>query len=279
MGWSSYSDMVNELTTNSKKKDAVFQKAWAGSATGVAQRWYEFYTATGNPGAGVLTGTAGTGTLMKQSVQGAGMDVGANVSTDTKHLLRASIFSPGSTVVPFTAYLCDFLEYWPAMVVTGTPTTPSAVALSRYTDGKGVMAMVAVQSALGAASPALTLTCTFDDASSSTGILTAPANSLGTTTFFTTNGSPFMPLPAGKLGVKAITSYTIASGTTGTVAFFLVKPLLCISVLTLGKSEDSKLLMELPQIVDDAHLSWIVMPGGAMATSSLIGGQVSAGWG
>jgi hypothetical protein len=280
MGWSSYSDMVNELTTNLKKRDAAFQKIWAGGATGVAQRWYEFYTGTGNPGAGVLTGTAGTATLIKQSVQGAGLDVGGNVSADTKHLLRAAAFSPASTMVPFTAYLCDFLEYWPSMVVTGTPTTPGTLALTRYTDGKGVMVVVAVQSALGATQPALTLTCTYDDASSSAGgVLTAPGASAPTTTLFLNNGSPFMPLPAGKLGVKAITSYTLATGTTGTVAFFLVKPILSISGATQNVQAESKLLMELPQIIDDAHLSWIVMPGGALATSSLLGGGVSVGWG
>jgi hypothetical protein len=211
--WASFSDMIAEIT-NGKKKDAWFQKVTALGATGVAGRWYEWYTASGIPAAGTLTGTAGTATLIKNSVQG-GIDIGANVSPDTRHIMTAQAFTPASTLVPAVAVLCDFLEYWPSMVVTGTPTTPGTLALSRYTDGIGVMAMVAVQTALGAAAPALTLTTTFDDASSSTGVLTAPGASAPIATLFANNGAPFMPLPAGKKGIKAITAYSIASGTTG----------------------------------------------------------------
>src|SRR4051812_45203548 len=163
MGWSSQSDFISEVTTGGKYLTAWFQKVSSNGGASAAGRWHEFYTATGTPAAGPLTGTAGTGTQIKQSVQGTGLYIGANVSTDTRHLLTMQAFSPTATLVPATAVLVDFLVYWPSLVVTGTPTTLVAAALPRYTDGKGVQAIVAVQSALGATQPALTFTNTYDD--------------------------------------------------------------------------------------------------------------------
>jgi hypothetical protein len=146
------------------------------------------------------------------------------------------------------------------------------------------MAIATVQTALGAASPALTLTCTYDDDASAAAsfALTAPANSLPISSFFEYVGTPFMPMPSGKKGVKAITSYTLASGTTGTACFFLVKPLATIPILAINTATERDLMVQmpsLPRVYDDAHLAWIVQVGGAMAVSTSFGGFVGMGWG
>ena len=283
MGWSSHSDLIAEIT-GGKYAFNGFQKTSTNGAASAAGRWHEFYTATGMPAAGALTGTAGTAVQIKQSVQGAGLYIGSDVSPDTRHLLTLQAFSPTATLVPATAVLCDFLLYYPSVVLTGTPTTLTNTAtLPRYTDGIGVMAIAAVQTAVGAAAPALTLTVTYDDATTTpTGVLTAPAVSAPVSTLFLNNGMPYFPIGAGKKGIKSINSYTLASGTTGTAAFFLVKPLTLIPILAVNTASERDLLVQLPslpRVYDDACLAWVIQVGGAMATSSVLGGYAGIGWG
>lgn len=284
-GWTSFSDFINEVTVNQKYMISPFAKVSANGGAGTARYWYEYYTATGNPAAGPLTGAAGTGTQIKQSVQGCGIPIGANVSTDIRSLLSLQMVSPTATVVPAYVYLVDFLIYHPACVVTGTPTTLSAVSLPRYTDGKGVYPIIAVQSVFGAAVPSLTLTCTYDDDSSAAmaQALVSPANSAVTTTLLAYGGSPLGCLPAGKLGVKAVGSYAINSGgTTGTAAIFLVKVLAQIPLVAQSVTTERDFLNQIPgapRIYDDAVLGFIISPGGAMATSSVLMGAVGMGWG
>ncbi|MCI0551273.1 MAG: hypothetical protein L0287_09980 [Anaerolineae bacterium] len=283
-GWTSFSDFINEVTANGKYLNSTFMKVSSNAAALAAGRWAEAYTWTGIPGAGPQTGTAGTGANIAQSIQGTGINIGANVSPDIRSLLTLQAFSSESTLVPAIAWLVDYLVYWPSLVVTGSPTTLVAAALGRYTDGLGVMAMASVQTALGAAQPALTLTCTYDDNSSAAApfALTAPANSLPISSLFQYNGTPFMPLPVGKKGVKAVTSYSLASGTTGTVCFFLVKPLALIPILAVNTATERDLMVQLPsmpRVVDDAHLGFIIQVGGAMAASAPFGGMIGMGWG
>ena len=147
------------------------------------------------------------------------------------------------------------------------------------------MCIIAVQTALGAASPALTLTYTDD--SSNTGnassAMTSPANSAPISTMFAAGtGAPFLPLLAGDVGIKKIESYTLASGTTGTAAFILVKPLAEFPIVAQyvpGEREFVTQLPALPQIVDGACLGWLTLLGGAMTTSQAISGHINFAWG
>lgn len=282
MSFASFSNFLADLAAGNTLF-SVFQKNSANSGASAAARWHEWYTANGIPGPGSLTGSAGTGTQIKQSVQGAGINIGAAVSPASRHILSMQVFSPTATLVPAVALLCDFLVHWPSCVVTGTPTALTAAALPRYTDGIGVMALASVQSAFGAAAPALTLTCTYsDDSSAVGGVLTAPAVSAVTTTLLASAGHPFMRLPVGKVGIKAITSYALASGTTGTAALFLVKPLAMMPVLAQYQACERDCVVQLPsipQVYDDAHLCWITLVGGSLIANAAFGGGVGFAWG
>lgn len=284
MGFTDFSDYLNEITQNGKYKLSPFGKTGANAGAGLANMWYELYTATGLPAAGPLSGAAGTGTQMKQSVQGAGLDIGVAVTPDTRHLLSLQAVTPTATMVPGHLLLVDFLVYWPALVVTAPATVLLAAALPRYTDGKGVFPIVVVQTAEGAAQPALTLTCTFNDDTQAAlpYALTAPGNSSPVSTLHLYNGYPFGPLPAGKLGVKSIDSYTIAAGTTGTVAFMLVKLLAALplpAVSTLSERDCMNQLPGLTRIYDDALLGFLYCPGGNVVANPILSGAIGMGWG
>ena len=284
MGFSSIDDMVTEITTNSKFLTSYFQKTSSNGATSAAGRWHEFFTATGIPTAGSFTGTAGVATQMNRSTTGA-LDIGADVSTNTRHLLTATALTASTTMVPAVAVLLDLLLYYPSNVVTGSPTTLNNTAtLPRYTTGAGVQCFICVQTALGAASPTLTLTYTDD--SGNTGntalVMTSPVNSAPISTLFLYNGGPFLPLNAGDTGIRKIDSYTLGSGTTGTVAFVLAKPLATIPLLAANTASERDFLYQipsLPQVLDGACLGWVVLIGGAMTTLQTLTGKLDMGWG
>ena len=274
--------MISEMTVNAKTNWIDFQKTSSNGATSVAGRWHEMLTWTGVPSALSFSGSAGAGTQLTASTTGAFPQYEGNVSTDLRFLLNLMAYTPSSTVTPASLLICDMLLYYPALVVTGTPTTMSGSGLSRYTDGKGVRAFCAVQSAIGVASPALTFTYAADDSSSQTAVMTAAANSQPISACFPNNGGVFFPVPAGKLGVKSLTSYTIASGTSGTVAVVLCKPLIQIPLCAQYQSSERECLNQfpsLPQIQDGACLGGLVMVGGAMTTLQTVLGRLQYCWG
>jgi hypothetical protein len=283
-GFSSLDDLVTEITTNGKFDSIFFQKTFANGATSAAGRWHESFTANGIPAAGSFSGTAGVATQMNRSTTGA-LDIGANVSTDLRSLLTMQLYTASTVITPAVVMLCDFLLYYPSCVVTGTATTLNNTAtLPRYTDGVGVRCIVATQTAHGAASPALTLNYrdTGDADQAAPFAMTSPVNSAPISLLYAYNASPFVPMAAGDVGIKRINSYTLASGTTGTVAFVLVKPLAVIPLLAANTASERDFLSQLPslpRIQDDACLGFITLIGGAMTTSQSIQGVIGHGWG
>ena len=284
MGFASVDDIVSEITGSSAKFGKIYyQKTFANGATSAAGRVLSTFVAPGIPAAGTYSGSAGVATQMTNSTTGA-LYINANVSTDTRHLLNLSAFTKESTLVPAVVMLVDLLHYYPACVVTGTPTTLNNTAtLPRYTSGAGVMCFVEVQTALGAASPALTLNYDGDASTGQTGVLTSPANSAPISTCFQSSGGMFLPLAGANTGVKKINSYTLASGTTGTVAFVLCKPLATFPLLAVNTLTEHDYLFQLPslpQIVDGACLGFIVQIGGAVTANNItMSGFIDYAWG
>jgi len=266
-----------------KRDNLRYNKLTSNGATSAAGRWHELLTATGSPGPVTFSGTAGVATAMNASTAGA-LGPLANVSTETRYLVKAYAQSPTATLVPATMILCDFLLYYPSCVVTGTPTTlNNATTIPRYTTGAGVQAAIFCQTAYGAASPALTLTYT--DQAGNTGnlspaALTAPATSIPISTAHLrgTVGSLEMPFIAGDTGCRKIESYTLASGTTGTAVFVLYRPLVEIPVGAINTATLMNLVQELPAmetVVDDACLGFIFSAGGSMVTTASVLGSIT----
>ena len=287
MGFSSLDDLISEMTTGGKTQDFWFQKITSNGATGAAGRWYDLFTGTGFPAAGAYSGSVGTATVLAASSVGA-MPLNSNVQPDTRHLLNATVWSPTATVPVANLVLVDLLMYYPALVVTGTPSTlVQSTGLPRYQNGIGVQAFCVVQSAVGATSPALTFTFTSTNSAGSTtgsrtAVMTAPAVSAPISNIWLNGGSQFFPIPSGDVGIVSIQSYTLSAGTTGTVAAVLCKPLMQIPITQQYLAAERETLFQLaslPQIYDGACLAWMLQPGGAMVTSSLVQGRAQYAWG
>lgn len=285
MGFASIDDFVNEFTNNGKFYRQTFQKTSSNTATSAAGRVHSTFTFSGIPGAGSYSGTAGVATAMTSNTAGSLLiPSSSSVAPDTRHLTSVSAYTPSTTVAPATLLLCDLLLYYPSVVVTGTPTTlNNTVTLPRYTDGKGVMCFVEVQTLHGAAAPALTLNYRDqNDSDFTAAAMTSPVNSATISTLYQNNGGFFLPLNPASTGVKRINSYTLASGTTGTAAFVLCKPLAEIPLLAANLASERDFLAQipsLPEIEDGACLSWIILIGAAMTTAQTIMGKVEYGWG
>lgn len=262
----------------------LFQKASSNGVASAAGRWHEFFTATGIPTAGSFTGTAGVATQMTTATQGA-LNIGtAAVSPDVRNGVSLKMQTPTATLVPATFYLVDFLLYYPSCVVTGTPTTLNNTAtLPRYTTGDGVFPIIAVQTALGATQPALTLTYT-DEAGNTGNVasaMTSPVASAPISTLFLNNGSPFLPLAGSDKGVRKIDSYTLATGTTGTVSMILVKVIAEIDLYAINTGSLVDLVAHtptFPKIEDNACLGFIGVAGGAMVSSAVFSGTFTNVW-
>jgi hypothetical protein len=284
-GFSSQDDLISEISQNGKFDNMYFQKTFANAANSAAGRWHETtYLGTGIPAAGTFSGAAGTAVQMNRSTQGA-LDVGPNVSTDLRSLLGMQLWTPSIVVSPAVALLVDYLLYYPACVVNGAPTTlTNGVGLPRYANGVGVKCMVVTQSANGATQPALTLNYRdqSDNDQAAPFAMTSPGASAPVSTLYANNGAPFLPMAAGDTGIKRINSYTLATGTTGTVAFVLCKFLAAMPIAGSNSPTERDFLSQmvsLPRIEDDACLGIITLIGATMTPAQTLMGVIGHGWG
>lgn len=282
MGFTTVADLLSEIGAG-KQQRINFLKTGPNGATLTAGQSLSYAQGGGSPPAISYSGTAGVATSLTRSTSGA-FPLGPNVSTDTRHLIQWVAQSATATLSPCVLLLVDLLLYYPSCVITGTPTTMNnSTTLPRYTSGAGVMCYIEVQTATGNASPALTLNYDGDASTGQTGLLTQAANSAPIGALYQSFGGNFLPLAGANTGVKKINSYTLASGTTGTVAFVLCKPIAVIPLITNTASSERDYLFHcpsLPRVYDDACLGILALNvGGSLATTNAISGLINLAWG
>lgn len=292
MGFDGYDDIISKATVSGQYSEDVWQKVGRYTTAPTQNNAVELFTAIGCPASGTWSGTAGTSFTMAASTTGA-LYLNANVAPKTRHLINISggIIGGLSSSTPTTLILCDFLLYYPSLVVTGTPTTiTNNTTLPRYTDGVGVQCIMAVQTLLGAAQPNLTITYVDSNNNTRTTSLISPKATGANVGWLFQNTSTaaftsmFLPSLDGAKGVKSITSYTIASGTTGTVCAILVKPLMQLSINTSTTAISKKELLNqyaaLPKIEDQACLGFIQIIGcSSPAVNTPLFGTIKYIWG
>lgn len=291
MAFVSLDDLISEIAAGKFQRLVATRLANTG-ATSVASRWHEAFTvANGTGGIGVLSGSAGVGAAMNAATPGALPLSPVSVSPDTRHLLSMSAVTPTATLVPGSVRLVDLLYVYPSCVLTGTPTTLNngAAKPARFNNGAGVQAMAAVvTTGVGAAQPVLTMTYKDQDNNDGTGYFAASANSQPIGSLLTgaaiagVLGGPNMLLGAGDSGVRQLTSYAIASGTTGLVSFVLYRDICEVPLVALNVAGERDFLSQmpsLPKIDDDACLAMLFQPGGAMVTNATVLATLQMAWG
>ncbi|WP_196299640.1 hypothetical protein, partial [Streptococcus pneumoniae] len=75
-------------------------------------------------------------------------------------------------------------------------------------------------------------------------------------------------------GVRSIESVTMLSATDGLFSLVLVKPLAYTMIRGIDAPVEKDFLLcqeQLPKVIDDAYLNWVVLPQGTLAATALIG--------
>jgi hypothetical protein len=284
MGFSSFDDLINEVTTNGKINRYDFTKTSAVTAT--IGRWYDMSLQSGLPVANPYT--AETNNLKFRALydtDGMGIWHGGNVSPDTKHLLNIGAFGNTTTSVPSVLQLVDVLGYYPITTVTTTTaqTLNNTVTLPRYVDGKGVRAYLVARVAMGAGTPTIQISYTNQDGVAGritpvtvTAVTTAVAGHIVNSDPTANHYGAFLPLAAGDSGIRSIQSITLnATMTSGSLALVLCRPLTSLPITVLGVQSERNLVNQLPsmpQVFDGANLNFLMFTGAAYAAGGNITG-------
>lgn len=212
---------------------------------------------------------------VSQSSDG-GIFHGANTTPMTQYLRMTNAMSSSATGLPLPLMLCDFLLYYPSIddSVTDTQVMDNTVTLPRYTDGKGVQ-MLAVTVAGRTGGQSFYVTYTNSDGVSGRTSQTVQQNAISSIGTITTSslstasqsGSPFIGLQSGDSGVRSIESVTMLGGDVGLFTLILVKPIAQTQIREqTAPVEKDYFLQEsnVPEIQDDAYLSWLTCPQGSL---------------
>jgi hypothetical protein len=274
MGFSSYDDMINEMTVNGKQDTFNFYKAYPATVT--AGVWSSLWKTAGVPGAGVdVAGAVASGTANSQN---GGM-LFSNVSTDTRHLVTFG----GVCTQNCTLMIYDRLVVVTAVSLTTTGSKAiSTAALPRYTgtDAASVQAWLEMTTAGTTTAMQvhlLSYTSSQGNAGLSAGSYTAPVAA-------TPLASLLGPLPpassSANTGITAVSTMNVDTATTAGIAnFVLMQPLAYIPLIANQWNERDLVLQlgALPQIIDGGTLGLAVLPTATGANS--IWGMIRAAYG
>lgn len=267
-GFTSYDDIINETTANGKQAVRPFWKV--SSAPEVAGQVVTLWKMAGLPGAGADAG--GTPGIAYSST--AGGIVLQNEASDYKYLMRLEATANQNC----TLLVLDRLVSVSGLSIAATGNqTVNSTALTRYTDGVGVEALLELTTATTANTAVISMN-SYTDTADNTG------NAGGSVTFAAAaqniDSAFFLPLAAGDVGVKAVATINVATaGTSGVVAVTLVKRLASIPLTAnVGTVIDfTRGYPPMPRIYDGATLMLAIVAGGTAATT--VQGAMTFGWG
>jgi hypothetical protein len=261
----------------------------APTQTNTSLLWFDFALSPGNPPPKYwFDATPLTAKAIYQSTDG-GFYHGPNVSPQNKYLQRFMIQSPNSGPSPMNIIVMDYLLYYPSCDdgTTDEQVMTNSVSLPRYTTGEGVMILpVSIAGRTGGQ----TLTVKYTNSQGVSGRVsqaftqnssTAIGQVLGSATATVNSTNPFVPLQDGDTGVRLIESVTMNGTDVGLFSLILVKPLFNTSYVDVNVPHEKDLILHnpiMPQIYDDAFLSFVGTPNGSVASTSF-NGYLRVFWG
>lgn len=299
MGFASFDDLINQITTNGKYGRADYNKTLTPAS--VAGNWTDLAVLAGYPVADTYAGTSLTYVATDESSTGA-IPHGGNVSPATKHFLNAGASVFAAAGAPWILMCLDQLGYVPitSTDVTGTGLrTVTMTALNsgaRYPYGEGCRAYFSTEVAPTAGGPNLTtFTYTNSNPTPATGktcpvtvgfMATPVAGAIPHAGNAASRYAPFIPLAAGDTGIADLESFTLSGGTaytgTGQLVLHLVKPLWTLPIPANGILAERDFLNQLPslpRIRDGAYLKFLLFSTGATTTNSPMVVNFDYGWG
>lgn len=272
--------------------DASWRKTPAlASAQGIC---CDLSGAPGNPKPNYYTGAeltftplGGSDPLTAPLLAKDGLYHGGDVAPAVKVLHKLLIGALASGVTPATFWVCDYLGFYPLvdMDSTSTQSMVNTLTLPRYTDGKGVQAvLVATNPYIGGATFTINATC-HDDVVRDSRVETS-----NLTTFIGTvvhsgaptvaAGGPWIQMPTDCHGIKRVNSITFFAPNGGLAALVLVKVLGRVMTNEISAYSEHSFIEQgsrMPRIYDGAYLNMFCVPNGSVAGVP-INGMISSVW-
>lgn len=211
-----------------------------------------------------------------------GLEHGGGVSPSEKYLRLTTSLATVATALPLTIILCDYLLYYPSIddSVLDEQVLDNTVTLPRYTDGAGVQ-VIAVSVAGRTGGARFYFTYTNSEGVSGRVSQTRYQNSAAALGTLQGNGqntnvasSAFIGLQDGDSGVRSIDSVFMLDADVGLMTLILVKPLGTTVIREITAPVEKDYFMDsglIPQIYDDAYLSFVCLPQGTLAATALMG--------
>lgn len=270
MGFSSYNDLISEITSGKISDFSFYKSSTAPEAAGV---WHSLWTATGTPGIGATPATT-PGTQYSST---AGGIVYSDQSPDTKHILTLGAAANQNC----TLMLYDRLVAVSGISVASTGNkTVNSSALLRYTgtSARGVQAWLEVTTATTTTAPVVNL-ASYTDQDGNTaqagGNITFPAAATNLDALV----GP-LPIAVGDLGIRSVETLNVGTAANaGVVNVVLLRPLAFLPLIA-NQWNERDLVMQLtalPQVFDGATLAMAYLASGTTATQ--IWGNLRLGWG
>ena len=294
------------VASNLTLTDTVSRFISSGFTAGMTVIMSGWTNAGNNVAKTILTVTAGTITFTDTVglvAELKGNNVSVNDTTivtsasPTKHITRVNLYSNQSTVANSVMMLCDYLMFYPLFDMDSTDyqnTTQGTpvLTLPRYPTGEGVQMFMVTTSDIGA-TPNIGMQVSYTNSKGISGRLTnykvnlmasaIPGQIAYSGSTYGISAGPFIPLQAGDTGVLTVDAVQLTGGTgAGWGCIVLCKPLLHMSIRSNVVTTEKCFVSDIPtvpKVSDEAFLSWLMFAGGAVAGGSLIGGDITFGWG
>lgn len=266
-GFTSYDDLINQVTVNGNATDYNFFKI--SVATLAAGIWHSTWTDVGFPGAGAAPGAAGSGTTYDGTSTHNNGGIGfPSVSTAQRYMLSfAGLASQNCNLMIY-----DRLVATSGILTTSTGSkTATTVTLPRYTSGLGVQAWLECTTTCTGTVPAVHLLSYTGNVNGS-GTIGANVTLPG---LLKAGDMIQLPLHSGDTGLTAVSTINVdTAGTVGTHNIVLMKPIAYIPLVANILNERDLVLQiaGLPQVFDNACLgiAWL----STVTTAPNIWGQV-----
>jgi len=258
MAITSYADYRSKA--DAQRPDSLVLSKTLGVA-GICSLW----RSTGVPAAGAVPTTA---EVPARTVAGALAQANPVAQLRMMECSTIGFGVTGGTGV----WLCDRLSHQGGLsgtVTTAQTTNLPTAALTRYTDGVGVVAALEIYTAVGTTATTATVAYTNEAGNGAT----SQAFVFGGSNYNAATRLLPIPLDAADYGVRAVQSVTLTASTVSAAGNFgvtLFKPLAFIPATFYGQWQDyligNGLMTE--RILSDACLFFIQTPGGPSTTNS-----------
>ena len=273
----------SQATTGASRFSAWRKSPNQVTTTGI---WFDISMSPGNPAPKYwFDATPLKAAVISQSTDG-GFWHGSAVTPSQKILYELSAICVTATPLPMPIIVCDYLLYYPTVDESNTDpqNMDNTAVLTRYTTGNGVQ-MIAVSDASRTGGATITVSYTNSDGTAgrtttftenSVSVNGSIVNSALTSTTSDSNATgPFIQLQYPDSGVRSVESVTVNGvGDVGLFSIILVKPLVNFSLRGIDAPVELNYIKDfacMPQIYDNAYLSFLCLPQGSLSGATIIG--------